>query len=243
MLRHTTFLKSLRTAFISGLLLLAPVGVTVWVIKFLVDLLGAPTREIFFFFLTDRATSNAWFATALNVAATIIVLLLITLLGWVSRLVAGRFLVRQFERVMTAVPIVKGVYGTVKQIIDTFTAQQRAVFQKPVLIEFPRRGIHGLAFITSSAKGEIQGRTHRNLVNVFLPTTPNPTSGFLLMVPEEDILPLTMSVTDAMKIVISGGALVPVWDPKSQAVEEVWVNNPEATPTTPQPQTGRADPV
>lgn len=207
------FLKSLRNAFISGFLLLAPVGVTLFVFDFLIRSLGEPTREIFFFYLSDEVLARPGVLVLLNICATLMVLLLITMLGWFSRLLVGRILVQTFERIVNTVPVAKQVYNTVKQIIDTFSKQSQSVFQQVVMVQFPRKGVYAIGFVTSRGRGEVQHRTEANLVNVFVPTTPNPTSGFLIMVPEDEIILLKMSVPDGMKLIISGGAVVPDWYP------------------------------
>jgi len=234
-------LKSLRNAFFSGLLLVAPVGVTIFVINFLVDLIGRPTREFFFFFLPREVIrANPWIGGVLDVLSTLLVLVLITILGWFSKLLIGRFFIETFERIVTNVPFVKTVYLTVKQIIDTFSQQKKAVFQKAVLLEYPRHGIYAIAFLTSEGKGEVQHRTDEDVVSVFLPTTPNPTSGFLLMVPKQDIVSLQMTIGDAMKLIISGGAVVPIFHPKTGESISVSTTNPalgraESSPQTTQP--------
>lgn len=204
-------LRSLRNAFVSGLLLLAPVGVTIFVVNFLIQKIGAPTRQLFFFFIPTKQSTYVWIEYALYVGAVVIVMVLITLLGWLSQRLIGRVLVNLFERLVDNVPVVRGVYNTVKQIRDTFVQQEKAVFQKSVLLEYPRKGIWVLGFLTGEGKGEIQARTEADLLNVFVPTTPNPTSGFLLMVPREEVHELDMSIADAMKLIISGGAVAPPW--------------------------------
>ena len=219
-------LKALRNAFFSGLLLLAPVAVTIFVINFLVDRIGTPTRAIFFPFLQDQLQRTPWIAGGLSIVSTFIVLILITILGWFSQLVIGRFLVNLAEKILTRLPFIKTVYNTVKQIIDTFTQQKKAVFQKCVLIEFPRRGMYAMGFLTGKGKGEVQAKTARTICNIFLPTTPNPTSGYLIMVPEEDVLELKMSVADGMKLIISGGAVVPVYDSENDTDVPIAFQNP-----------------
>ncbi len=204
-------LRHLRNWFVSGLLLLAPVGVTIFVINFLIQRVGVPTRQLFFFFIPAEGGRFVWVEYGLYVAAVAFVALLITLLGWMSRLVIGRMLGGVFERVVVSVPVVRTVYSTVKQIRDTFVQQKKAVFQKTVLIEYPRKGLWVLGFLTGEGRGEVQERTESDLLNVFVPTTPNPTSGFLLMVPREEVHELDMSIGDAMKLIISGGAVVPPW--------------------------------
>ena len=113
------------------------------------------------------------------------------------------------EKIITSLPFVKTVYNTVKQIIDTFARQKSAIFQKVVLIEFPRKDIYAMGFLTGRGKGEVQNKTPHDIINVFLPTTPNPTSGYLIMVPKDDVQELEMTVADGMKLIVSGGAVVP----------------------------------
>ncbi len=204
-------LRNLRNAFVSGLLLLAPVGVTVFVLNFLIQKIGVPTRQLFFFFIPRHQVNNAYAEYLLYVAAVLGVVILITCLGWLSKLLIGRALFNVFERIVDNVPLVRNVYNTVKQIRDTFVQQEKAVFQKSVLLEYPRKGVWVLGFLTGEGKGEIQQRTEADLLNVFIPTTPNPTSGFLLMVPRQEVRELDMSIPDAMKLIVSGGAVVPPW--------------------------------
>ena len=225
--------KSLRNAFISGLLLLAPVAAAVWVINLLVESIGAPTRDLFFPFLKEELTPFRGANYLLKISSVFIVLFLITLLGWFSKLVMGKMLVQGIERLFTRLPLVKTVYSTVKQIVDTFSQQKKAVFQKVVLLEFPRQGCYAIGFFTSDAKGEIQEKTDKEICNIFLPTTPNPTSGYLIMLPKEDIIELEMSVPDGMKLIISGGAVVPFYNPQTGRKEMVAVENPKAAATVP----------
>lgn len=203
--------RHLRNAFVSGLLLIAPVGVTVFFVNFLVQKIGSPTRQFFFFFIPRSPNFAPWMEYALHIASVLAVAVIITLLGWLSKRLIGRMLVHWLERLVDSLPIVRSVYNTVKQIRDTFVEQKKAVFQKSVLVEYPRKGVYVLGFLTGSGKGEVQERTQADLVNIFVPTTPNPTSGFLLMVPREEIQVLDMSIADAMKLIISGGAVVPTW--------------------------------
>jgi uncharacterized membrane protein len=116
---------------------------------------------------------------------------------------------RLSERVLGQMPVIRNVYSAVKQILETVLAQQSNAFREAVLIEYPRRGIWAIGFLTGSTKGEVQNLTEEECINVFLPTTPNPTSGFLLFVPKKDLIPLSMSVEDAIKMVISGGIVTP----------------------------------
>lgn len=203
--------RSLRSWFISGLLILSPVAVTVFIVNFLIQKIGAPASNVLFGELKIDAQTKIYLEFALNVAALFVILILVTVLGRLSQLFIGRYLITTFERIVDNVPVVRTVYNTVKQIRDTFVQQQKAVFQRTVLVEYPRRGVWVLGFLTGESKGEAQARTDSDLLNIFVPTTPNPTSGFLLMVPREEVKFLDMSVGEGMKLIISGGAVAPVW--------------------------------
>ena len=231
----TQILKALRNAFFSGLLLLVPVGVTFWVINFLVEKMGGDTSRFFFFFLPEELFENTILSIMLDVSAAFIVLIIITLLGWFSQLLVGKLVLQAFERILSRVPFVTNIYSTVKQVVDTFRRQDKAVFQKVILVEFPRKGIYAIGFLTSEGKGEIPDRTSQELLNIFLPTTPNPTSGFLLMVPKNDTVELEMTVAEGMKLIISGGAVIPAYNPKSNKTELYEVTNPETVPV-PEPE-------
>jgi uncharacterized membrane protein len=131
-------------------------------------------------------------------------------------------LLNSLELLLDRVPLINSIYRSVKQIVQTFNQQKKAVFQEVVLLEYPRKKCYVLGFLTSTAMGETQDATTEHIVNVFVPTTPNPTSGFLLMLPEDDITRLDMSIADGMKLIISGGAVVP----NGNTDNTVLINNP-----------------
>ncbi len=199
--------RSLRNAFITGIVVILPLGVTFILINFLLDRLGNPASQFFFWYLDSEWRNLPSVKFALETTSVFVVFSLITLLGYGSRFVLVRIILGGLERLFNRVPFINTVYRTVKQIVDTFGQQKKAVFQEVVLIEYPRKRCYVLGFLTSTAKGETQASTGEHIVNVFVPTTPNPTSGFLLMLPEEDIKRLQMSIADGMKLIISGGAV------------------------------------
>lgn len=212
-------IKRLRNAFIAGLVLLAPLGVTLFVVNFLRVNIGAPVSAPIRAFLFRHVESiPATLNTILEFVAIIIVVVLITLLGFLSNYFLARLFVRFAETIIHSVPFINTVYKTVQQIVETFSKQQKAVFQEVVLIEYPRKGVYVVGFLTSRAKGEIQEKTKTELINIFVPTTPNPTSGFLLMVPHHEIIFLNMSVADGMKLIVSGGAVTPPWHHEEAAI-------------------------
>jgi len=216
-----TRMTALRNAFFTGLLLLAPLVVTVWAVTYIISLVGGSVRPLYDRFLPE-SLSHVPFLW--DVLATFIVFGLITLLGYISRYFLGKFLLGLGERVLQAIPGVNTVYSSVKQIVATFSSEKRNLFSKVVLIQFPRPGMYAIAFLTNKAQGEPQARTAEEVWTLFVPTTPNPTSGFLVMLPKTKIVELDMYVGDGMKFVISGGAVVPPWSPDGKTV--VTIQNP-----------------
>ena len=163
--------------------------------------------------LTDRASFSHWTPVSIRFSDQ-------DPLGHVNNVAlaayveAGRtMLIDQFlvsgERIVDRMPVVRSVYGALKQILETVLHQSSNAFRQVVLVEYPRRGIWALAFVTSETEGEVQRRTSDRLVSVFLPTTPNPTSGFLLLVPKADVIYLDMTVEEAAKMIVSAGVVVP----------------------------------
>ncbi len=204
-----TALAKLRTAFFTGLMLLAPLAVTLIVFVWLVSQVGGTFRNYFFFWVPSEWLGNPRLALVWDILSTLVVIVFTTALGFVSRWVLGRFFGEYAERFIEGIPGIGAFYNAVKQIVQTFGAENRAAFSKVVLIEFPRAGSYVIAFLTNNSGGEASERTGRELVSVFVPTTPNPTSGFLILVPREEVRVLTMSVREGMKFIISGGTVLP----------------------------------
>ncbi|HYD85594.1 MAG TPA: DUF502 domain-containing protein [Opitutus sp.] len=201
-------LITFRNAFISGALLLAPLIVTVWAFRTIIDLVGGTFRPIYRDYLPESLQRLPFFWDLL---ATLAVILFVTALGYLSQYVFGKFFFSLAERTIQRIPGVGGLYSSVKQVVSTFGAQKRNLFSKVVLVEFPRQGLWSLGFLTNKFQGEPHQRAGVEMWTVFIPTTPNPTSGFLVMVPVDGIRELDMSVGDGMKMIISGGAVIPPW--------------------------------
>ncbi|MCF7688878.1 MAG: DUF502 domain-containing protein [Cephaloticoccus sp.] len=204
-------LVTFRNALLTGLVLLAPLVVTIWALRNIIEAVGGTFRPLFFLFLPEFLRDLPSLNIVWDIFSTLIVLLLVALLGYVSRHVFGKYLLSVGERIMLSIPGVNAVYTTVKQIVDTFGSQKRNLFSKVVLVEFPRRDSWVIGFLTSKTQGEAQAKTNQEVWTVFVPTTPNPTSGFLILVPARDIVELEMSVGEGMKLIISGGGVVPPW--------------------------------
>jgi uncharacterized membrane protein len=206
--RPSSPIVTVRTAFFSGLLLLAPLVVTVWAFSKFVELAGGTFRPLYEQYLPQSLQRIPFFW---DVIATNVVLLLVTLLGFLSNYVFGKYFLEVIERFIERIPGIGAVYNSVKQIVATFGTNNRNLFNKVVLVEFPREGMWTLGFLTNKQQGEPQGKIAANAWTVFVPTTPNPTSGFLIMLPAEKVIELEMTVGDGMKMIISGGAVVPPW--------------------------------
>jgi len=193
-----------RRYLVAGLLVWVPVGITILIIKFLVDLMD---QTLLLLPPGWRPEQLVGFRIpGLGLVLTIMVVLVT---GIVATNLLGQRLLHLGERIVGRVPLVRSVYGAAKQVMHTLFSKGGKSFRKVVLVEYPRHGIWSLGFLTGEGTGEISRYTGQAMVNVFIPTTPNPTSGFLLLVPREDVKELSMSVDDGLKMIISLGVIVP----------------------------------
>ena len=201
--------RRFRNAFLTGLLVFLPLGTTIFVIDFLLDLFKAPALRLAYELGLSEENSFFGLETLLAVAGLIIGIILLTALGYFSKYLLGRFFINLTERVLDKVPFINTVYRSVKQIVETFGKENRAVFKEVCLVEYPRKECYVLGFITANASRHVTDKIAGKFTYVFVPTTPNPTSGFLLLVQDEEIHRIDVSVGDGMKMLISGGAVVP----------------------------------
>ena len=195
----------IRSWFITGILVLTPIILTVyvaWTFITFVDNLVVPIVPI------DYRPSN-YLPFSIPGLGLIIVFIFTTLVGSLATGLFGRTLIRIWEYILNRMPVVRSVYSAIKQILETVMAAQSDAFRQAVLVQYPRKGIWAIGFVTGSTKGEVGKNVSEKMINVFMPTTPNPTSGFLLFFPEKDLIYLKMSVEDALKLVVSGGMVIP----------------------------------
>ncbi len=195
----------IRRHFLAGVLVTAPVAITtyiVWVIVTWVD--GRITPLI-----PPQYNPGNHLPFPVPGLGLLIVFVVLTLIGALTTGLVGRFVLHLGERLVGRMPFVRSLYGATKQIFETVLAQQSKAFREVVLVEYPRRGIWAIGFITGVTEGQVQEDTVEDVLNVFLPTTPNPTSGFLLFVPRKDLVVLSMSVEEGIKMVVSGGIVTP----------------------------------
>jgi len=207
----------LRGNFLTGLVVIAPVGLTIWLIWSVVGWIDGfvlplvPVRYHPDRLIQDLLGLDPLLQINVRGIGVIIFLLFTVLVGFMAKGIIGRSLIRFAESLVERTPVVRSIYSGIKQISETIFAQSETSFETACLIEYPRRGIWAIGFISTSAKGEIAGKTggEGEMMSVFLPTTPNPTSGFLLFVPKSDVIELDMTVEDSAKLVISAGLVYP----------------------------------
>jgi len=196
---------SLRAYFLTGVLVTAPISITVYLAWLFITFVDEKVTPI----IPVKYHPETYLPFSIPGLGLLIVFILLTTIGMLTAGFLGRFLIKIWEGILAKLPVIRSVYGAVKQILETVLAQQSQAFREAVLVEYPRRGIWAIAFITGRTEGEVQNLTEEECINIFLPTTPNPTSGFLLFVPKKELVPLSMSVEEAVKMVISGGIVTP----------------------------------
>lgn len=212
--------KKVRSYLIMGFVVLLPTMVTIYVIHFVFTFID----RILGHFMTDvlkavgivqetalRQYSILGFGVfedRIPGLGFILMLLILIGVGYIAKGVFGKEAIRYTERMIKKVPVARSVYSTVQQVTTAFI-QDRSSFKKVVLVEYPRKGLYTIGFLTGESQGEVQEKTHEECVNVFLPTTPNPTSGWLVLVPKSDVILLDMTVEQGLKFIISGGVVVP----------------------------------
>ncbi|MCU9837495.1 DUF502 domain-containing protein [Ruegeria sp. WL0004] len=197
----------LRASFLTGIVVIAPVGLTIWLFWSLVGWVDSFVLPL----VPHQFRPEQYIGINLRGVGVIFFFVFTVLVGWIAKGIIGRSLIHYAERLVNRMPVVRSVYSGIKQISETVFAQTERSFEQACLIQYPRRGIWAIGFVSTTAKGEIadKAETSGRLMSVFVPTTPNPTSGFLLYFPEEDVTILDMTVEDAAKLVISAGLVYP----------------------------------
>lgn len=200
-------LGGFRSSFLTGLVVIAPVSFTIWLLWTVIGWVDGFVLPL----VPARFQPEQYIGINLRGVGVIFFLVFTILVGWIAKGLIGRSLISFAESLVSRMPIVRSVYTGVKQIAETVFAQSERSFEKACLIQYPRKGIWAIGFISTEAKGEVARRaeTEDRLMSIFVPTTPNPTSGFLLFFPREDVIELDMSVEDAAKLVISAGLVYP----------------------------------
>ena len=211
-------LAGLRNSFLTGLVVIAPVALTIWLIWSVIGWIDGFVLPFIPNLYHPDNILNTIFGqdVAINIRGlgVVVFLLFTTFVGWIAKGFLGRSLIRFGENLVRRMPVVRSIYSGVKQIAETVFAQSDRSFEKACLIEYPRKGIWAIGFISTDAKGEVKYKVKAksDLLSVFVPTTPNPTSGFMLFFPRSDVIELDMSIEDAAKLVISAGLVYPTYN-------------------------------
>lgn len=205
--RRPSLFARLRSSFLTGLVVIAPVGLTIWLIWSVIGWIDGFVLPL----VPTTIQPEQYIGINLRGVGVIIFLMFTIFVGWIAKGLIGRSLIKAGEALVDRMPVVRSIYSGIKQISETVFAQSERSFEKACLIEYPRKGIWAIGFISTTAKGEVFSRvqTTGDLMSIFLPTTPNPTSGFLLFLPREDVIELDMTVEEAAKLVISAGLVYP----------------------------------
>jgi uncharacterized membrane protein len=199
-------MKRIRRYMIAGLLVWLPLWVTFVLIKFLGGLMDDSIR-----LLPQRYQPEQWWGEPLPGLGVILTIALIFITGVLTANLVGRKVVGGWESLLERIPVVRSIYSAAKNFAEIVFSDSGVAFSKVLLVEYPRKGIYTLTFQTASEVGEIQARTGEDVVACFVPTTPNPTSGFIIVVPKSDAIELDMEVEEAVKLVMSLGVVVPTW--------------------------------
>lgn len=203
--RKTSVMSRVRNYFFTGLVVAAPIGLTVYITSWFVDLVDTWFVPL----IPEQYQPDKYLPFNIPGLGLLIAFVLLTVLGALTANIFGRAILTFAERLVDRMPVVRSIYGAIKQIFETVISQSSASFREVGLIEYPRKGLYTIVFVTSQTRSLVGEKSGLDLISVFLPTTPNPTSGFLLYVPREDVTILDMTIEDGAKLIISAGLVEP----------------------------------
>ena len=205
--KKVPILQRLRNNFLTGLIVVAPIVLTIYLVWLFVTFVDDRVLPL----IPARYSPETYLGADIPGFGVVVFLIVCSVIGMATKGIFGRQLVRFGESIVDRTPVVRSIYNAVKQIIETIFSQSQSSFQNACLVQYPREGIWAIAFVSTDTKGEVLNKIdgHNQMLSIFLPTTPNPTSGFLLFVPRKDVVMLDMSVEDAAKLIISAGLVVP----------------------------------
>ena len=195
-----SILARIRNYFIAGMVVLIPIGITVYLTMFMISI----SSKI----LPKEINPNHYLPYDIPGVEILMSIFIITLIGWISLSFLGKKLLNLFDNILKKIPILRTIYPAIGQMIETFTKSEKGK-KNVVLVEYPRKGSWAVGFATKKNSGEISEKTNKKLINVFVPTTPNPTSGFLLMFPEDEVIYLDLTFEEASKFIVSAGTSNP----------------------------------
>jgi len=206
-------MKRLRRYLVAGILVWLPLGITIIIVRFLIGLMDKTLVLV-----PQPYRPEEWLGVAIPGLGVILTILLLLVTGILTANFVGRAFVGGWESLMDRIPVARSIYSAAKNFAEIVFSDSGNAFSKVLLVEYPRKGIYTLTFQTATEIGEIQARTGEDVVACFVPTTPNPTSGFIIVVPKKDVMELDMEVDEAVKLIMSLGVVVPTWS-KQQTAE------------------------
>lgn len=203
--RRTRVIERLRANFFAGVLITGPIALTLYLTWLFVHFIDSSVGDL----LPSQYNPATYLPFTIPGLGLVIAVVGLTLIGALTAGYLGRVFLRVSERILSRMPVIRGVYGAMKQIFETVLAKQSDTFREVVLVEWPRRDMWTIAFVTARTEGEVRDATGPDAISLYVPTTPNPTSGYLVFVPRRDVIPLAMTVEEGIKMVISGGIVAP----------------------------------
>jgi len=195
----------LRAYFLAGILVTGPIAFTLWITWSFVDFIDRAVSHL----VPSAYAPMLYFPFNIPGFGLAVAVVALTLIGWLAAGYLGRFLLRLSDYLLKKLPVVNSIYNALKQVFDTVFSRRTETFREAVLVEWPRAGMWTVAFVTAKAEGQIQTGAGADAIALYVPTTPNPTSGYLVYVPRREVVPLDMSVEEAIKLVISCGIIMP----------------------------------
>ena len=197
--------QKIRRYFFTGLVITAPLGITIYLSFIFINFVDNKVKNL----VPNKYNPDSYLPFDIPGTGLIVAVFSLIVIGFFTAGIFGRFFLNLGENLINKLPIVRSLYNALKQIFETILGSSSKAFREVVIIEYPRKGLWAVAFITAETKGEVKTKLKNESVNVFLPTTPNPTSGFMLFVPKKDLIRLNMNIEEGMKLVISGGIITP----------------------------------
>ena len=204
-IKKKTIWSTLRNYFFAGIVVTIPILITLYITWLFIDFIDKKVS----FIIPQKYQLKSIIGFDIPGTGLILGIFLLVIIGFITANFFGKTIIRFGEYIVSKMPLVNTIYGAIKQIFETIFSNKGVSFRQVVLVEFPRKNVREIAFITGKTEGEIQHMTQDIVYNVFVPATPNPTTGFLLFVPKQDLIFLSMSVDEALKMIISGGLVTP----------------------------------
>ena len=204
-LSQPTLFGSIRTYFITGIVVTAPITITLYLTWVFITFVDRNVEDL----IPEIYNPNQYLPFSVPGLGLLVAAVFFIAVGWLARNFLGKLIIRVYEYVLHRMPVVSTIYGAFKQIFETISASQSQAFREVVLLEYPRRGVYSVGFVTGTTKGAVARATEKDTVNVFVPTTPNPTSGYLLFVPKEELHYLDLTIEEGVKLVVSAGIITP----------------------------------